>query len=592
MNRDKPVGKKLNQWYTMDVHIHTPASEDFQQPEITYLDILQKAEARGIQILAFTDHNTIAGYRTLMDEIHQLELLEKLNRLLPEERNKLNEYHRLLKKILLLPGFEFTATFGFHILGLFSPNKNIREIEHLLLNLSIPSQSLDDGTPAIGASVDVLSAYSMIDQAGGIVIAAHANSTNGVAMRGMNFGGQTRIAYTQDAHLHALEVTDLELKGNRTTAAFFNGTKPEYQRRMHCIQGSDSHRLTTDTLRKKNLGVGDRATEVFLPELTFEALKDLFLSNDFSRTRPHRFKEEPAFDFIQSARDEGANIIQDFHENATVRGGKLYAVLSDICAFANTNGGTLFIGLSADPHAPIQGITSPDQLIKQLEKEATNRISPPLHLAMDVQKYKAKELLRILIPRGDEPPYALDDNKVYIREEDETNLAVRDEIVNLVLRGAQVPPPIPTNTNATLQAPKVETQPAAPQPQVELNQESNSDPRTGVEVIPPVMRDGKNFYSLRDLRNGNLVKNVTPTSARRLWHYAISRYGEICNNLDKEDIHWQGDYGLLRQDKEGKTPHFDLIQKTGNGYRFFFGVTQDGIHGPWKVFSTEEEGNQ
>lgn len=590
MNRNTPAGKKPNQWYTMDVHIHTPASEDFQQPETTYLDILQKAESRGIQILAFTDHNTIAGYRTLMDEVHQLELLEKLNRLLPEERNKLSEYRRLLKKILLLPGFEFTATLGFHIIGLFSPQKSLREIEHLLLNLSIPPQSLDDGTPAIGASVDVLSAYSLIDLAGGLVIAAHANSTNGVAMRGMNFGGQTRIAYTQDSHLHALEVTDFELKGNRATAAFFNGTKPEYPRRMHCIQGSDSHRLTTDPVRKKNLGVGDRATEVLLPELSFEALKDLFLSNDFSRTRPHRFKEEPAFDFVQSARDEGSNIIQDFHESATVRGGKLYAVLSDICAFANTNGGTLFIGLSGDPHSPIQGVTSPDQLIKQLEKEVTSRISPPLHTSMDVQKYKSKEIIRILIPRGEEPPYALDDNKIYIREEDETNIAVRDEIVNLVLRrypsqfSAQ--PVLPVQPQ--LQKPETES---TNEPQTTVAVESNGDPRTGVEVIPPVIRDGKSFYSLRDMRNGNLVKNVTTASARRLWRYAISRYGEIHDSLDKEDVNWQGNYGLLKQDNQGKTPHFDLIQKTTTGYRFFFGVTPDGIHGPWKIFFTEEEMN-
>ena len=95
----------------------------------------------------------------------------------------------------------------------------------------------------------------MINEAGGIVIAAHANSTNGVAMRGMNFGGQTRIAYTQDKNLHALEVTDLDQKGPRTTAAFFNGTKPEYPRRMHCIQGSDAHRLSTDPIRKKILGL-------------------------------------------------------------------------------------------------------------------------------------------------------------------------------------------------------------------------------------------------------------------------------------------------------------------------------------------------
>ncbi len=589
MKPKKPAGKKVNQWYSMDIHIHTPASEDFQQPEVTYLDILQKAETRGIDILSFTDHNSVAGYRQLQDEIKQLEMLEKLNRLLPEERNKLNEYHRLLNKILLLPGFEFTATFGFHILAIFSPDKRIREIEHLLLNLSISPDRLDEGTPAIGASVDVLMAYQMINQAGGIVIAAHANSTNGVAMRGINFGGQTRIAYTQDPNLHALEVTDLEMKGFRSTAAFFNGTKPEYPRRMHCIQGSDSHRLTADAVRKKNLGVGDRATDVFLSELSFNALKDLFLSNDFSRTRPHRRQEEPAYDFVQSAREEGVNIIQGFHESASVRGGKLYAILSDICAFANTNGGTLFIGLSPDPRTPPVGVPNPEQLQKQIEKEVASRISPPLHLTMDVQKYKGAQILRILISRGEETPYALDENKIYIREEDETNIAVRDEIVNLVLKTQQsnpvLPPPLPVP-----QANAVETSKETPVVETSL-EENNTDPRTGVEIMVPVKRNGKNFFTVRDLRNGNIVKNVTQASARRLWSYAITRYDEIAPSIDKASINWQGDYGLLRLYDQGKSTHYDFIQKTPDGYRYFFGVTLDGIHGPWKGFAQDEETN-
>jgi hypothetical protein len=122
----------------------------------------------------------------------------------------------------------------------------------------------------------VLTAYRLIDEAGGLVIAAHANSSNGVAMRGFSFGGQTKIAYTQDPHLHALEVTDLESKGKNSTAAFFSGTKPEYPRRMHCIQGSDSHRLVMDPARKKILGIGDRATDVLLPELSFDGLQICF----------------------------------------------------------------------------------------------------------------------------------------------------------------------------------------------------------------------------------------------------------------------------------------------------------------------------
>ena len=65
------------QWYSIDLHLHTPASSDFQQPDVKYLEILQRAEARGLDIIAFTDHNTVAGYRKLQDELQQLELLER-----------------------------------------------------------------------------------------------------------------------------------------------------------------------------------------------------------------------------------------------------------------------------------------------------------------------------------------------------------------------------------------------------------------------------------------------------------------------------------------------------------------------------------
>src|SRR5512136_736567 len=271
------------QWRRMDVHLHTPASIDFQEPSITFLDILKKAEARSIDLIAFTDHNSVAGYTRFLQEIDQLKWLEKLKRILPEEKRQLEEYERLRKKILVLPGFEFTATFGFHILGIFPESTPVRVIEHVLLNLNVPADKLDQGATECGATTDVLAAYRLIDEAGGIAIAAHVNSSHGVAMRGLDFGGQTKIAYTQDAHLHALEVTDLDSKSKRGTATFFNGTKPEYPRRMHCIQSSDSHRLNRDPKNAKNLGAFDRVTEVMLFAVRFAALKQVFLGNDFTQ---------------------------------------------------------------------------------------------------------------------------------------------------------------------------------------------------------------------------------------------------------------------------------------------------------------------
>jgi hypothetical protein len=578
-------------WRSMDIHIHTPASSDFQQPDVTYLEILQRAEARGLDIIAFTDHNTVAGYRRMQEEINQLELLEKLNRLLPDEKQRLQEYRRLRNKILVLPGIEFTATFGFHILGLFSPEKPVREIEHLLLTLNIAPPILDDGSANVGATDDVLTAYRLINQAGGLVIAAHANSTNGVAMKGFNFGGQTRIAYTQDPNLHALEVTDLELKGPRSTAAFFNGTKPEYPRRMHCIQGSDSHRLITDSSRKKNLGVGDRATDVLLPEISFDALREVFEGNDFSRTRPNRHKEEPVYDFIQAALDEGSNIIQDFHDNMTVRGGKLYNVLSDICAFSNTNGGTLYIGLDAEQKKGVVGVQDAEQSIITLEKEISTRITPPLQCTIDIHEFKGKKIVRILVPRADDPPYALDDNKIYVRDEAETGLAVRDEIVGLVLRGRSLSTSGSGPSTASPSMPvSEESRPLHIEAPLQKEELTDISPRTGVEVIPDIERESGRYFAMRDLRNGNLVKNVTRSSARRLWHYAITAYGEMFPKISQMDIQWQGDFGLLKRHKQGKTSLFDLIQRSPTGYRFFFGVTIDGIHGPWKDLVGEEEG--
>ena len=575
------MAKKKNtppmQWRTIDLHIHTPASGDYQQPEVGYLEILQRAEARGLDIIALTDHNTVSGYRRMQEEIHQLELLERLNRLMPGEKERLIQYRRLLDRVLVLPGFEVTATFGFHILAIFSPDKPVRDIEHLLINLNIPTDQLDDGSATVGATTDVLTVYRLIAEAGGLVIAAHANSSNGVAMRGFPIGGQTKIAYTQDPNLHALEVTDLEQKGPRTTAAFFSGTKPEYPRRMHCIQGSDSHRLVGEAQRKKNPGIGDRATDVFLPEVCFAALLDLFQSNDYARTRPHRHKEEPAYDFIRAAREEGANLVQDFHESMAVSGGKLYTILADACAFANTNGGTLYIGLNSDVRKPVTGVSNPESSATQLENEISKRISPSLSCTADIHEVSGKKVLRVLVPRGEDPPYALDDNKIYVRDEAETGLAVRDEIVGLVLRsergrGTSVKSPVPVPDQAST--------PTEELPSVEPG--AVSPPRTGVEVVEVEEKEGAPYYTLRDLRNGNVVKNVTRISARRLWHYAITQYAKLPADPAGLKIQWHGDMALMRKHKLGNSLRYDFLQRAPQGLRYYFGVTDDGIHGRWK----------
>jgi hypothetical protein len=101
-------------------------------------------------------------------------------------------------------------------------------------------------------------------------------------------------------------------------------------------------------------------------------------------------------------------------------------------------------------------------------------------------------------------------------------------------------------------------------------------------------REGARYFTMRDLRNGNVVKNVTRVSARRLWHYAITRFSHYPADLSQAGIHWQGDLGLVIKYKQGKSMRYDLVQRTSQGYRYYFGVTEDGIHGPWAALVGEE----
>jgi PHP family Zn ribbon phosphoesterase len=556
------------QWRRMDLHIHTPASSAcYEQPNATYLQILQKAEERGLDIIALTDHNTVAGINTIRTRIQELELLERLNRLRDQERRELEEYRRLGRKMLILPGFEFTATLGFHILGIFPPETPVRELEHLLLNMHIPKDKLDQGSSEVGATVDVLTAYRLIAEAGGLVIAAHADSTHGVAMRGYDFGGQTKIAYTQDPNLHALEVTDLGESRRRSTASFYDGSKPEYPRRMHCIQASDAHRLDRDPKDKHALGVGDRVTEILLPEVSFEAVKEVLLGNDFTRTRPYHPAAE-ALDYVQAAQELGPTIVQSFHERMARKGGSLQAILRDVVAFANTNGGTIYVGAGARPKARVTGVERPEEASRMLVEEISRGLTPPLKVDTDVLKSRGRNVLRVTVPKGDNPPYALNGVEVYIRQEAETSRALRDEVVQLVRRAMGML--------------TVPTKVAVPQPAAS-GDTLIASPRTGVEVVDVTERDGTKYYSLRDLRNKNVVQNVTRTSARRLWRYAITEYEE--RPVQAEQVKWIGGIGLWKVQRRSGRKFYDFVQRGSDGrLHMYYGVTDDGVHGEWRQF--------
>lgn len=597
------------------------------------MDILHRAEERGLDAIALTDHNSVRGYANLWREIEDLELLEYLGRLNPDESERLTEFRRLLSRILVLPGFEFTAQFGFHILAIFPEATSVRMMEHVLLLLGVPEDRFGSGE--VGATTDVLRAYEILSNHGALVIGAHVNSTHGIAMQGLRFGGQTKIAYTQDANLHALEVTDLLPASNRrSTARFFSGSKTEYPRRMHCIQGSDAHRLEQDPERDTNLGVGDRPTEMLLPEVSFAAIKSLLTSPHFDRTRPHT---PPPSDPVKAARLDGNTSTQAFHEGVTSKRGIL-AVVRDVVALANASGGQIYLGVSPVERRPVAGVSDPAKTVQELQTELAAQIEPAIDIAIEQRMTDSKPVVVVTVPEGIQKPYAVVPGGIYVRRGGESAAANRDEIVRMV-QAAQSDPPEPAKPSTPSPTSALDVAPLKPEPrQAPVPAEQPSQPRparsqpngnqaprrptaqaappdvsgsqasedgvehepdamlasyeevvspdpiaptTGVEVLESFEQDGTTYYTLRDLRYHKFVYNVTRQTDRRLWRAAIMQREKT--ELDESAVSWDGDYGLWRSYRQRTGDRrYDLVYRGDGDPRVFYGVSEAGMVGRWK----------
>jgi hypothetical protein len=205
------------------------------------------------------------------------------------------------------------------------------------------------------------------------------------------------------------------------------------------------------------------------------------------------------------------------------------------------------------------GIDQAEQVTQVLKQEIERKITPPLEVEVDVLESQGRKVLCLAVPRGSDPPYAIDGSKIYVRQETETSLAVRDEIVALVSRS-----------------------PAVESPAEQAPAEGIKPPRTGVEIVETVERKGTLYHTVRDLRQGSTVKNVTRRSARRLWHYAISQKEEY--PVNPAQVRWQGDIGLCKKRTRSGQVRYDLVQRMPDGsLRAYYGVTEEGIDGEWKT---------
>ncbi len=549
-------------WIRADLHIHTPASEDYAEPHVTYLEILQEAERRELEIIAFTDHNSVHGYEQMRQDIDFLQALERAQRLTEEEQIRLNEYRRLLAKITLLPGFEFTSHFGAHILGLFAPDRPVSLIEATLLQLGVSPDLLKSGACSVPDTRYVTEAYEVIARSGGMVIAAHANGPNGVITETLRMGtsGQSRIAATQHLSLFALEFVNFYTDHEKfTSPGFYNGKTEHYERRMFCIQGSDAHRLRRTNAGEGNAwhkhGIGDRYVEFLLPDNSFAALKALFASQDFDRVRvPKRDQKQWEVDTLRSGPPSERQVLRP-NDPAAVD-----LLWRDVAALANAGGGVLIVGVEKDGSGVV-GIARPDQVSDQLRRKVQERVVPQPYLTMELINYEGHDLIRVEVRAPEPPPYMGDDGVIYVRRDGETVSADRGEIIQLCRRAMAEGASSPLDNGQDLDL-----------------------PRSGVEIVSAQKRAGVWLYEVRDLRT---TAGVTRDRAQGLWSYAISRYEDLRDGrIDiQSQVKWRGRLGLWRAYRQGNRTKFDLVHRDANGVidHVFFGVSDWGLGEGWQA---------
>lgn len=111
-------------------------------------------------------------------------------------------------------------------------------------------------------------------------------------------------------------------------------------------------------------------------------------------------------------------------------------------------------------------------------------------------------------------------------------------------------------------------------------------PRTGVQVTAMEERNGVEYFTVRDLRNNSVIRNVTRKSARDLWQYAITQHAE--HPSGPPNIDWRGDRAVLGREMRAGKVRNDVAMRDSNGnVQVFYGVTDDGLDGTWKDLIAE-----
>lgn len=233
-----------------DLHLHTPESLCFRDKTVTPEQIVERALAKGLDVIAITDHNTVAA----VDDI--VRAAENSN-------------------LSIFPGIEVSTRQG-HVVALFDPDKPRSTLEDLLDCIGIDGKRRGDATTS--AEMGMEAVCEKIEEYNGIAIAAHIErwpsgflETNQPRRVKMNIHG--------NPNLSVLEIT---ISDNKTQ--WNTGRVRGYPKKYACIQASDAHGLEE---------IGRRPVYIRMEQVNLAALRSAFLDYETGVVFPNGCPSSP-----------------------------------------------------------------------------------------------------------------------------------------------------------------------------------------------------------------------------------------------------------------------------------------------------------
>lgn len=430
MNRDEFV--------KIDLHVHTPASSCYKgkKDDEEYLRILRKARNRALKIIAITDHNSIVGYKKILELKDRLSedkrtLLEITDS--DQTRSKIADMDRklsLFEGVLVLPGIEFEVSNGIHLLVIFNQTVHIDHLQKFLIEAGYDQEAFGKEDPPTRPRWDIFTLYEESKKYDCIVIDAHTDSNKGI----WNTipAGRTRANCFRDPQLSALAFKN-DAQREKITEVL--NTADEYKRAspLSFVRFSDAHDYKQ---------VGSQVTWVKLKKVDFAGLKVAFANpTELVST------ESPSLDRILTRLiHQGIAFgVPDSSAPNLERCKKL------ICALSNSSGGHLLFGVTPQMNkvglAPAEkGHKGLDEGVKEILKcfrSVTGLFLTRHPIEINVYPLQNRRvILSVQVPRGSDLASIEGDGRIY-------SLKNRDVTV---LSGGEIQQVVEERTAGTIEA--------------------------------------------------------------------------------------------------------------------------------------------